>query len=98
MQYVTAASSQISDTCVQHLEVAARAAIASEMGRPLSDQEWTPVSRRVVEFVRILRYWQQGKTMEESTVAGTSVLDGVALNVQRVPHVTDMIDCCRRLL
>ena len=78
MQCVTAANSENSDPSVKHLEVAARAAIASEMGRALSDEEWTRVSLRLVEFIRILRSWRLVKTTEQSAVAGTPVLDGVA--------------------
>jgi hypothetical protein len=76
--YTPNTSSEDSDRSLKHAEDAARAEIASLVGRPLSDQEWKRMSGRLVEFVRILRYWKQARTTEESGVAGTSVLDRVA--------------------
>jgi len=51
-------------------EEAARAAIGSQMGRTLSDEEWARMRGRLVEFARILRSWIQTRPADEPPVAG----------------------------
>jgi len=46
---------------LQRLEDAARAAIAVQLGRAVSNEEWARTRGRLVEFARILRLWQNSQ-------------------------------------
>lgn len=48
-----------SDTSSQALEDTARAALDSSAGRTLTDAEWAQRRSRLLEFVTILRGWDQ---------------------------------------
>lgn len=41
------------------LEAEAREAVHLRVGRSLTDCEWAPARARLLEFVRILRAWEQ---------------------------------------
>jgi hypothetical protein len=40
-------------------KLAARAALAEQFGRPLSDEEWSLYSARLLAYVRLLRDWER---------------------------------------
>ena len=53
-------------SCSQNSEAAARATLESIAARPLSDTEWERVSSRLLEFVTILRDWDQKAEVPET--------------------------------
>jgi hypothetical protein len=55
-----------SETHPQSAEDTARATIESLAGRNLSDVEWARVRARLLEFVTILRGWEEKVNMPES--------------------------------
>jgi hypothetical protein len=47
------------DDFQRHLEASARAAFEQRAGRELTDAEWVALRGRLLEFVGILRAWDQ---------------------------------------
>ncbi|MEP6636730.1 MAG: hypothetical protein ABJB97_08380 [Acidobacteriota bacterium] len=53
------AGSESSYPCPRRLEVVARALLDSRVGRTLSDGEWSRARAKLLQFVAILRAWDQ---------------------------------------
>lgn len=58
----------------RRLEGAARVAFDSEIGRPTTDAEWGRTRARWLEFVAILRGWEQRASLTNSGLGKVEVL------------------------
>ena len=48
-------------------EARARAALENQFGRPLSDEEWTLYSARLLAYVRLLKSWEEASFSSRSS-------------------------------
>jgi hypothetical protein len=62
---VTTDALRFSESCLDPLESAARAALEARGGRCFTDSEWMRVQRNLLEFMNILRTWDQQAKMSK---------------------------------